>query len=219
MEVNQKGGKAFSYLEVKLKPGESIVTEPGAMASMEPGINLRTKINGSIFRALMLKYLGSESIFINRFSNESNRESTLVLTQSTPGEIQQATLSNEALYIQPGAFLACTPGIDFSLRWAGFTSWIVGEGLFNLKIHGTGTCWYGAFGGVIEKRVAGSYVVDNGHLLSYPPTMKLRLQLSGGLFGSFFGGEGFVVRLEGTGTIKLQTRSLGGLAGWLNSKF
>lgn len=219
MEVNQKGGRAFSYLEFNLQPGESIVTEPGAMASMQNGINLRVKLNGSIFRALALRLFGKESVFINSLKNESGVPSSVVITQPTPGEIQVVTLDGNSLYMQPGAFIACTPGITFSLRWAGFTSWMMGEGLLRLRIEGRGTCWYGSYGAVVEKVIKGSYVVDNGHLLSYPPDMKLKLQLSGGIFSSLFGGEGFVVRMEGNGTIKLQTRSLSGLANWLNPKF
>jgi len=46
----------------------------------------------------------------------------------------------------------------------------------------------------------------------------LRLQLAGGIFSSFFGGEGFVTRLEGKGRVVLQSRSLSGLASWINPK-
>jgi uncharacterized protein (AIM24 family) len=38
------------------------------------------------------------------------------------------------------------------------------------------------------------------------------------LFASFFSGEGFVTRVEGKGKIVLQSRSMDGLAGWLNPK-
>ena len=48
--------------------------------------------------------------------------------------------------------------------------------------------------------------------------MKLKIQLAGGVFSSFFGGEGLVTRVEGKGKIVIQTRSLSGLAGWLNPK-
>ncbi len=48
--------------------------------------------------------------------------------------------------------------------------------------------------------------------------MKLKLQLAGGIFSSLFGGEGFVTRVEGKGKIVIQTRSLSGLANWLNPR-
>ena len=37
-------------------------------------------------------------------------------------------------------------------------------------------------------------------------------------FSSFFGGEGFVTRMEGKGKIIIQTRSLSGLADWINPR-
>jgi uncharacterized protein (TIGR00266 family) len=220
MDVKIRGGSAFSFLRVRLSPGEVLTTESGAMASQDAAIELRSKLNGGgILRALLIKFLGKESIFINDFQNISNSEKHIVVSQSMPGEICEAVLNNETLYVQPGAYVASTPGINFSVRWAGFSSFLGGEGLFRLQISGKGRVWYGAYGAVVEKEIVGQYIVDSGHLLSYPPSIKLNIQLSGGLFSSFFSGEGLVIRLEGQGKIKLQTRSIGGLAGWLNPRF
>ncbi len=219
IKTDIRGGRAFSYLDFRLPQGGQITAEAGAMASMSSNIDLRSKINGGFFQAILLKFLGRESFFINSFSNSSSSEGQLVLTNSTPGEIVGVDLVNEDLYLQPGAYIASTPGISFRLRVAGLSSWLGGEGLFRLKLTGSGKVWYGAYGAVIEKEVDGSYIVDSGHLLSYPKGIKLKIQLSGGLFSSFFGGEGLVLRLEGKGKIKLQTRSLAGLASWLNPKF
>jgi len=219
MKVSIEGGSSFSYLKIGLEAGEAIKTESGAMASMEKGIELKTKFNGGLFRGLLIKFLGKESMFINRFINHDSTERTVVLTQPLPGEIVQAELNNESLFMQPGAFLACEPGVHLKLRWAGFSSWIAGEGLFRLYLHGKGKLFYGAFGAVVEKEVSGEYIVDTGHLLSYPEELDLKLSLSGGFFSSIFSGEGFVARLKGQGKIKLQTRSIGGLSSWLNARF
>ena len=54
--------------------------------------------------------------------------------------------------------------------------------------------------------------------MAYPPGIKLQLQLAGGLFSSFFGGEGLVTRIVGKGRIVIQTRSISGLTGWINPK-
>ncbi|MGB0455064.1 MAG: TIGR00266 family protein [Bacteriovoracaceae bacterium] len=219
MEVKIEGGQAFSHLNVTLSPGESITTESGAMASMDKGVDLKSSLNGGIFRAILLKLLGKESLFINNFSNTTKEAQKIYLTQRSPGEICEAQINDETLYIQPGAFIACSKGVKFSLRWAGFSSWLAGEGLFRIKIHGTGKVWYGAYGAVVEKYVEGEYIVDSGHLLSYPEDMELKIKLAGGIFSSFFSGEGLVLKLVGKGKIKLQTRSIGGLAGWLNPRF
>ena len=219
MEHDIKGGPGFSYVEIPLPPGGEVITESGAMASMDGGIELKTKFNGGFLGGLLMKFLGKESLFINTLSNTTETSKTVILTQNSPGEVCSVNLQNENLYIQPGSFLAASNGVKLGLRWAGFSSWIGGEGLFRIKIFGTGFVWYGAYGAVVEKEIDGDYLVDTGHLLAYPGSIKLRLQLSGGLFSSFFGGEGFLLRLEGKGKIKLQSRSLGGLANWLNPRF
>ncbi len=81
-----------------------------------------------------------------------------------------------------------------------------------------GKVWYGAYGELLEKDVEGEYIVDTAHLVSYQPHLKLKVQLAGGIFSSFFGGEGLVTRIQGTGKIVIQTRSLTGLANWLNPR-
>jgi len=104
------------------------------------------------------------------------------------------------------------------MRWAGLVSGIAREGFFKLTVSGTGTLWYGAYGEMLERQVEGEYIVDTSHLVAYEPQMKLKLQLAGGIFSSLFGGEGFVTRVEGKGKIVIQTRSLSGLANWLNPR-
>jgi uncharacterized protein (AIM24 family) len=66
--------------------------------------------------------------------------------------------------------------------------------------------------------VEGEFIVDSAHLVNYEPQLKLKVQMAGGIFSSFFGGEGLVTRLQGTGKIVIQTRSLDGLKNWLNPR-
>ncbi|HEX4911663.1 MAG TPA: TIGR00266 family protein [Permianibacter sp.] len=218
MKVELKGSAAFAYLDVELAPGETIVAEPDAMSSMAADLDLDAKFNGGFFKGLLRKYLGGESLFINHFSNNSNGPRRLTLVQSTPGALRCIELNGNSFCLQPGAFLASTPDVKIGLRWAGFTSLIAREGLFKLEVSGTGKVWYGAYGELLEREIDGEHIVDSGHLVGYEPQMQLKLQLAGGIFSSLFGGEGLVTRVEGKGKIIIQTRSLTGLAGWLNPK-
>ncbi|MEJ2373250.1 MAG: AIM24 family protein [Sulfurimonas sp.] len=61
--------------------------------------------------------------------------------------------------------MASTPELDLGVKFAGFTSFISREGLFKLVVSGTGTLWYGAFGGIVERRIDGEYIADTGHLV------------------------------------------------------
>ncbi len=218
MKARVDGSPSFAHIHIGLAPGESLVAESDAMASMDADLDMKAKLNGGLFSALAKKFLGGESLFINVFTNNTDSLKRLTLVQATPGDIRQVTLSGGSICLQPGAYVASTPGLSLGVKWAGLASLIGREGLFKLYVTGSGVLWYGAYGGLVEKQVVGEYVVDTGHLVAYEPQMKLKVQLAGGIFSSLFGGEGLVTRVEGQGNITLQTRSIGGLAGWLNPR-
>lgn len=218
MITRLEGQPAFAHLHVDLEPGESIVAEPDAMASMSADLDLAVRFNGGFFSGLCKKYLGDESLFINEFVNRTSGPRRVTLVQATPGDIGRVDLNGNSLCLQPGAYLASTSGVHLGLKWAGFASLIGGEGLFKLVVSGTGTVWYGAYGSLTERKVDGEFIVDTSHLVAYDPQLKLKVQLAGGLFGSFFGGEGLVTRVVGRGNIVIQTRSLDGLKNWLNPR-
>jgi len=210
---------AFATLFLTLKPGERIFAEAGAMASMAGKIGMKTEFFGGFIPGLLKSFFGGESMFVNHFSNSTSQPLDLVLTQSSIGDITTIELTGNELCLQPGAYIAHTPGVKVELQWAGFSSWFAGEGLFKLKLSGRGMAFFGAYGGVSEVMVKDQFVVDNGHLVAYEPGIKMNVQLSGGLMGSVTSGEGFVNRLEGSGKIYLQSRSVDGLVRFLRPKF
>ncbi len=218
MQADIKGSHAFAYLDVQLEPGETITAEADAMSSMDAQLELRSRLNGGFFIALLRKFLGGETLFINDFSNPSAQQRRLTLVQPTPGEVRCIELNGETLYLQPGAFLACTPGVKMGVKFAGLISWLAKEGLFRIVVSGHGKLWYGAFGALLEKEIDGEYIVDTSHLVSYEPGIQLKLQLAGGIFSSLFGGEGLVTRVVGKGKIVIQTRSIPGITGWINPR-
>jgi uncharacterized protein (TIGR00266 family) len=214
MEIQIRNRPSFANLLVRLSRGDRIVAESDAMASMSSSITLATRWNGGFLRAVLRRLFGGESLFVNEFGTESQGE--LVLTQPTPGDIECLELRNTGLYLQPGAFLACDPSITLGLGWAGIASMLAREGLFRMQVQGTGRVWFGGYGGMITKDIDGEYIVDSGHLVAYEPSISLHLGLAGGVFSSFFGGEGLVLRLRGQGRIYMQSRSMSGLAQWVN---
>ena len=216
MKWSINGAPAFAHIQVELAPGESFFTEAGAMASMSAKLNMKANMNGNFFSALAKKFLGNESFFISTYTNNSGDDQTLTVTQNSPGDMKAIVLSGGSYCLQPGAYIASTAGITLKTRYAGIASFIAREGLFKLEASGTGTLWYGAYGGLIEKEIHGSYIVDTSHLVAYDPHLKLKTQLAGGLIASITSGEGFVTRIEGNGKIVIQTRSIHGLAGFIN---
>lgn len=219
MEAKIEGAPSFAHVHLTLDPGERIVAEADAMATMDPDLSMVARTNGGFLPAVAKKLFGGESFFVNHFENSTDRPLSLVLTQGTPGELRRIDLDGRAgVCLQPGAYLASTPGLRLGVQWAGFASGIGREGFFKLRVTGAGTLWYGAYGGLVDHQVEGQYIVDTSHLVAYEPHLKLKVQFAGGLFSSVFGGEGLVTRVEGFGKIVLQSRSLPGLAGWLNPR-
>ena len=216
MKADIEGKPVFSHVHVDLEPGESIIAESDAMASMDADLDMTARFNGGLFSGLCKKYLGGESLFINEFANNTDGPRQMTLAQATPGDINAVELDNESICLQPGAYVCSTPGLKLGVKWAGIASLIGREGLFKLQVSGTGTLWYGAYGGLLEKEVEGEFIVDTSHLVAYDPQLNLKVQLAGGIFSSFFGGEGLVTRVNGTGKIVIQTRSMDGLASWIN---
>ncbi len=215
MEVEIRNSPSFANMLVSLEPGDRLVAEAGAMASMSADIQISTRWNGGILRAIARRIFGGESLFVNEFT--ADEPGHLVLTQSFPGDIVSLKLAGNTMYLQPGAFIACEPGVTLGVGWAGIRSFISGEGLFRLKVSGKGRLWFGAYGAIFTREVTGEYIVDTGHLVAYEPTVSIRVGLAGGIFSSFFGGEGIITRVKGQGKIYMQSRSFSGLAAWTNA--
>lgn len=218
MKADIKGSDAFAYIDLELEPGDKVIAESDAMSSMDADLDMQAKFNGGFFMAILRRLLVGETLFVNHFSNNTNRSRRITLVQPTPGALRCLDLNNETFYLQPGAFLACGEDIRISVKFAGLISWIAREGLFRIAVSGTGMVWYGAYGALIDKEIDGEYIVDTSHLVGYTPGIGLKLQLAGGIFSSMFGGEGLVTRVVGKGRIVIQTRSLSGLASWINPK-
>ena len=212
------GSPSFAYVDVTLDPGEKIIAESDAMSSMSADLDMEAKLNGGLFGGLGKKFLGGESLFINHFTNMTDGPRKLTLVQPQPGDVREYAVAGDGICLQPGAYICSTPGVKLGVSWAGLVSGISREGFFKLTCKGDGTLWFGAYGGLMEREIDGEYIVDSSHLVAYEPCIKLKLQMAGGIFSSLFGGEGLVTRVEGKGKIWTQTRSVSGLAGWLNPK-
>lgn len=219
MQYEIKYQPSFATIFVKLAPGESIVAEAGAMISMDGRLSMKTTFAGGLISGLLKNWFGGESLFVNKFENQTGENLEIIFSQAYIGDIVAVTLDpNSQLYLQRGAYIASTVNIKLGARWAGFASWFAGEGLFKLKVNGPGILFFGAYGGISEVMVDNEFIVDNSHLVAYTPGIKMNVGLAGGLMGSMTSGEGFVNRVKGKGKIYLQSRSVAGLVKSLATK-
>ena len=155
------------------------------MTSMASDLDMKASFNGGFFSGLAKKFLGGESLFVNTYTNNTSEPKRVTLVQATPGDIIEIDLEDQNYCLQPGAYIASTPGLKLGVKWAGFASWIGKEGLFKLQVKGTGKLLYGAYGGLLEREVDGEFIVDTSHLVAYEPQLKLKTQLARRYFFQF----------------------------------
>ncbi|WP_199194011.1 AIM24 family protein [Pleurocapsa sp. CCALA 161] len=67
MKCEIKYKPAFSAIFVTLEPGEKIVAEAGAMASMDSQVTIKTELAGDLFSALAKKFLGGVNHYLLMF--------------------------------------------------------------------------------------------------------------------------------------------------------
>jgi len=209
---------SYSLLKIKLQQGESICAEAGAMVSMSADVEMETTARGGLFGALKRSILARESFFINTF--KANRTGEVIFAPSLPGDIYGLELENQTIYAQSGAYIASSPEIEVDTKWGGAKSFFSKEGLFLLKISGSGSVFLSSYGAIheIDLEAGQSYIVDTGHMVAFDEGVGYSVKRVGGLKSTLFSGEGLVCELTGPGKIMIQSRSADAFLSWLIPK-
>ncbi|MCC7550364.1 MAG: TIGR00266 family protein [Methanobacterium sp.] len=206
---------SYALLKLDLDSSEQVNAEAGALVSMSSGISIETGMKGGLFGGLKRSLLGGESFFINKFTAESPGEITMA--PALPGDIHSMDLENEVLFVQSGSFMAGTMDIDIDTKWGGSKTFFSKEGLFLLKIEGTGSLFASSFGAIhpITLEEGETYIVDTGHIVAFDNNVNYHVKKIGGLKSTLFSGEGLVVELTGPGRAWMQSRSEDAFLSWL----
>jgi len=204
---------SYSLLELELEDGEEVLAEPGAMVYMR-NVEISPEVRGGILGGLKRSFLGGESFLVNRFVSKG--KGLLGLAPPYNGDVTHLKLSGR-IYAQSGAFLASSPTVSIDVKWGGAKTFFAGEGLFLLKLEGSGDLFLSSFGGVEELSVDGSLLVDTGHIVAFDESLDFRVRKAGGLKATILSGEGLVAEFSGKGKVWIQTRSIAEYVGWLVS--
>ena len=129
----------FATLHVTLRPKESLTAAQGTLVSMDTGIVMKTSIAGDIAWAILRRFLGNHPLWVNTFHNPTEETLNIVLCPAFPGDIIRLDLTQSSLCLQSGVHIAHTSQIKMGIHWIGFSSWFAGQGLFGLKLSGTGS--------------------------------------------------------------------------------
>ena len=206
---------SYSLAVLSMERGEDIVAESGAMVSMSSGISIETAARGGLLGGLTRKFLGGESFFMNTFHADEAGEITLA--PPLPGDVLHMEMRNETIMVTSGAYLACSKEISVDTQWGGAKTFFSKEGLFLLRVHGSGDLFLSSFGAIHPKELRNgeTYIVDTGHMVAFDENVNYRVTRVGGLKSTLFSGEGLVCELTGPGRIFLQSRSDDAFLTWL----
>ena len=213
-EFSIERSPAYGVLKVKLRPGESVVVESGSYMLSRGEVEIKT-MTGGIVRGILRALAGGESLFLNMITARSEAE--VWIAPPVAGDIAAVRLDGGELVIQDSSYLAHIGDIRVGVAWRGLKGLIAEGELVWLKASGRGVVFINSYGAMEELRLGpGERVtVDNMHFVAMDSSVRWRIRKFGGWKSFLFGGEGFVVEVEGPGRVWLQTRNLPAFAGIL----
>ena len=211
-------GEPLPVVICTLDPGETMITESGAMSWMTPNMKMETS-GGGVGKILGRAFSG-ENLFQNRYTAQGG-EGMIAFASSFPGSIRAFQIApGQEIVAQKKAFLASTSGVDLSVffqRKVG-AGLVGGEGFIMQKLSGQGLAFL-EFDGFVKEydlQPGQQMVIDTGYLAAMTATCSIDIQTVPGLKNIFLGGEGiFNTVVTGPGHLWLQTMPVPQLAGSL----
>lgn len=218
MDHEIRNRPSFATVEVSLEQGEEVLAESGAMVSYGGGIELETNATGGFLTSLRRGLLGGESFFQNTF--RAGEPGTVTFAPPFPGDIVHHRLEDRTLYVQSGSYIASDPALDVDTEFGGGRTFLGGEGLFLLRVSGTGSLFVSSYGAIETVEIASDehYTIDTGHVVAFEDTSDFTVRRVGGLKSTLLSGEGLVAEFRGPGRVWLQTRSQESFLAWLVPK-
>ena len=208
-------GTPLPVVICNVEPGETLITEKGAMSWMSPNMKMETNAGG--FGKALGRMFSGEIIFLNRYSAQGG-PGEIAFATSFPGSIKAYDIApGREIVAQKSSFLASEAGVELSV----FFQKKIGSGLFGgegfimQKLSGHGTAFLEIDGSVVEYELGSgqSIIVDTGYLAAMDATCSMEIVTVPGLKNMVFGGEGvFNTVIHGPGKILLQTMPINSVA-------
>jgi len=213
MQIDILAQPANTITKITFAQNEEITAEGGSMVAMSGGLDVQTTTHKrgkrGIGRAVKRAFAG-ENIFLNHYKAERDG-AHLYIAPNLSGDIMTHELQGGSLIVQATSFLAHEASVDMDVSWQGFKNMLSSEGLFWLKMSGTGKVLINSFGAIYPVAVDGEYIVDTGHIVAFDEGLNFSLSKAGkSWMSSILGGEGIVCRFKGKGTVWCQSHSPSG---------
>lgn len=210
-------GEPLPAVICDVEPGETLITEGGAMSWMSPNMKMETTSGGGLGKMFGRMFSG-DSLFLNRYTAHGGM-GQIAFASSFPGSIRAIEIQpGQDVIVQKSSFLAAQEGVDLSVFFQKrFGSGLFGgEGFIMQKLSGRGTAFVEIDGYAVEYNLTAtqSIIVDTGYLAMMDATCSMDIVTVPGVKNALFGGEGiFNTVVRGPGKIILQTMPVNKVAG------
>ena len=210
-------GEPLPAVICDVEPGETLITEGGAMSWMSPNMKMDTTSGGGLGKMFGRMFSG-DSLFLNRYTAQGG-PGQIAFASSFPGSIRAIEIQpGQDVIVQKSSFLAAQEGVDLSVFFQKrFGSGLFGgEGFIMQKLSGRGTAFVEIDGYAVEYNLTAtqSIIVDTGYLAMMDATCSMDVVTVPGVKNALFGGEGiFNTVVRGPGKIVLQTMPVNKVAG------
>ena len=210
-------GTTLQAVIMELDPGETVVSESGAMSWMSGNIEMKTSGRGGGLGGVLKRAVTGESLFLVEYTSQGGK-GMVAFASDFPGKIVPVALAQgQEMICQKQAFLCAekTVSLDIHFRRKLGTGLFGGEGFILQKLTGPGVAFVCLDGEIVEYTLAAGQVlkVDTGHVAMYEPTVTFDVEMMKGFTNILFGGEGlFLAVLRGPGRVWLQTMPTQNLA-------
>lgn len=198
-----------------LNKGEVMLSDSGAMAWMDPCMEMGTTSNGGIGKAFGRMFSG-ETMFMNTYTANANGK--IAFSSSFPGEIRKYDIEpGKEIVVQKSSFLASETTVERSIFFnkKAMTGIFGGEGFIMNKLSGKGAVFVEIDGATVEYDLAPGQqlVVDTGYVAVMDATCTMTTQSVPGIKNKMLGGEGFFnTVVTGPGHVVLQTMPISAIA-------
>ena len=215
---------SFGSVLVKIGPGETFVSESGAMFRASDNVDIdvttRNRSGGGGLMSGVRRMMAGESFFLSTYRTRDGAPGEVALAPTLAGEVAFIECRGGGRWLcAGGSFLGASQGLDLDTQFQGLRGALSGESLSFLAASGVGELLVSAFGSVQTIEVDGKLTVDTGHVVAFQDTLEYSLDRAGGSWiQSFLASEGVVLNFSGRGTVYVQShnpdefgRRLGGM--------
>ncbi len=213
-------GTTMPVLEIRLQPGQRVVSQGGETSWMTPSVTMSTSTSGvgtSGLGGILRRALSGSTIFLSAFEVKSGT-GTVAFATKMPGHIKAIHVGGgREFVVSRHGFLAGTEGVTLAvaLQQRLGVGVFSGNGFLLQRIAGEGTAWVELSGELVQYDLeAGeSMLVHPGHIGLFDGTVSMAIEQVHGVTNILFGADTlFLVRLTGPGSVYLQTLTVPGLA-------